>query len=305
MLIIPANTLSEPSGNSEGIFGYGDAGSIVSMSNKISNTGVAASDVTGVGTVRYHLAACEYGGDKGLFGYGLNVTGGVTNFSLTNLVSNSGVIATDTTGVGSARRTLAACGYSADRDKGIFGFGYVSGVVGMTNLVSNTGVVSTDVTAVGTARSNPGATEYGGDKGIFAYGGGPVSIKNLVSNTGVVATDAAGVGTERFYMAACSYDGDKGIFGYGDSAGGITGVTNLVSNTGVVATDVSVVGTARYRPAACEFGQGKAIFGYGNTGPDAYTNLSMTNLVSDAGVVATDTTGVGTDRAGLAACSFN
>jgi hypothetical protein len=36
----------------------------------------------------------------------------------------------------------------------------------------------------------------------------------------------------------------------------------------------------------------KALFGYGSTG----ANVSMTNLVSNTGVVATDTTGVGTAR---------
>lgn len=45
----------------------------------------------------------------------------------------------------------------------------------------------------------------------------------------------------------------------------------------------------------------KAIFGYGFNG-SAMT--SITNLVSNTGVVATDTTGVGTTRMGLAAASY-
>ena len=45
----------------------------------------------------------------------------------------------------------------------------------------------------------------------------------------------------------------------------------------------------------------KAIFGYGTTGA---VNVSMTNLVSNTGVVASDTTGVGTARGGLAAASY-
>ena len=44
----------------------------------------------------------------------------------------------------------------------------------------------------------------------------------------------------------------------------------------------------------------KAIFGYGTNG----TDLSMTNLVSVTGVVATDTTGVGTARRALAAAAY-
>ena len=41
----------------------------------------------------------KYGGDKGIFGYG--TTG--SDYSLSNLVSNVGVVATDTSGVGTAR----------------------------------------------------------------------------------------------------------------------------------------------------------------------------------------------------------
>jgi hypothetical protein len=63
-----------------------------------------ATDVTGVGTAREQLAACAYGGDKGIFGYGTS-----SACFNTNLVSNSGVVATDVTGVGTARRYIAAC----------------------------------------------------------------------------------------------------------------------------------------------------------------------------------------------------
>ena len=40
------------------------------VTNLVSNTGVVGTDVTGVGTARWYLTACEYGGDKGIFGYG-------------------------------------------------------------------------------------------------------------------------------------------------------------------------------------------------------------------------------------------
>jgi hypothetical protein len=69
---------------------------------------------------------------------------------MTNLVSNTGVVSTDVTGVGTGRHTPAAAGYGTD--KAIFGYGGNPGGVSMTNLVSNTGVVSTDVTGVGSAR---------------------------------------------------------------------------------------------------------------------------------------------------------
>jgi len=287
-------------GNQEGIFGFGEAGggANTAVTNLVSNAGVVATDVTGVGTARRYVSGCEYGDDKGIFGFGFTTS----NVSITNLVSNAGVVATDTTGVGTARKGGAACGYGGD--KGIFGFGYSDAYVGMTNLISSSGVVATDVTAVGTARKEPAATQYGYDKGIFGFGttGSVTGVTNLVSNAGVVATDVTGVGTARHLPAACGYGYDKGIFGYGNT-GVATGVTNLVSNAGVVATDVTGVGTARYGLAACQYGGDKGIFGYGYTVTDVLT--AVTNLVSNAGVVATDTTGVGTARWVPGACSFN
>ena len=71
------------------IFGYGNqSGSYQSITNLVSNTGVVAANVTGVGTARAELAAAGYGGDKAIFGYGQSGSGAV---SLTNLVSNTGV----------------------------------------------------------------------------------------------------------------------------------------------------------------------------------------------------------------------
>jgi hypothetical protein len=67
------------------------------------------------------------------------------------------VVATDTSGVGTARPYLAAAGYSTD--KAIFGYG--SSNLSMTNLVSNTGVVATNTTGVGTGRSQLAAASYG------------------------------------------------------------------------------------------------------------------------------------------------
>ena len=74
---------------------------------------------------------------RAIFGFGSAANSDV---SLTNLVSNTGVVATDTAGVGAARSGLAAAGYGGD--KAIFGFGFggnASGFLSMTNLVSNTG----------------------------------------------------------------------------------------------------------------------------------------------------------------------
>ncbi len=68
-------------------------------------------------------------------------------------------MATDVTGVGTARQGLAAAGYGTD--KAIFGYGAgVSGDLSVTNLVSNTGVVGNNVTGVGTARRYLAAAGY-------------------------------------------------------------------------------------------------------------------------------------------------
>ena len=282
-------------GTQRAIFGYGNNGATrYSITNLVSNTGVVASNTTGVGTSRHGPAAAGYGIDKAIFGYGYTTV----SVSMTNLVSNTGVVSTDTTGVGTARQYLAAAGYGTD--KAIFGYGSSN----VTNLVSNTGVVATDTTGVGTSRSALAAAGYGSDKAIFGYGttGTVTAVTNLVSNTGVVATDTTGVGTSRSDLAAAGYGSDKAIFGYGGiSSVNTYSITNLVSNTGVVATDTTGVGTTRLVLAAAGYGSDKAIFGYGQT----TVALSMTNLVSNTGVVATDTAGVGAARNGLAAAGFS
>ena len=243
------------------------------------------------------------GTQKALFGFGFLNGNGMTN--ITNLVSSSGVVASDTTGVGSARRGLAASGYGGD--KAIFGFGFTNSRTSLTNLVSNIGVVASDTTGVGTAKTYPAAAGYGSTgQALFGFGsdGSYTSATNLVSNTGVVATDTTGVGTSRSQLAASGFGGDKAIFGFGNT-NSPTNISNLVSNTGVVASDTTGVGTARHGLAAAGYGGDKALFGYGATvdNPNGY-NSSMTNLVSNTGVVASDTTGVGTTRQRIAASGY-
>lgn len=79
------------------------------MSNLVNTSGTIASDVSGVGTGRHNVAATNYGGNLGLFAYGLS---GGTNQNMSNRVNSSGVVQSDTTGVGTARVLPAACGYS-------------------------------------------------------------------------------------------------------------------------------------------------------------------------------------------------
>lgn len=291
------------------IFGYGYIGSAtgVSMTNLVNNYGGVAKDTTGVGTTRFGLAGAGYGGDKAIFAYGYTYEGSGGYSAVSNLVSNLGVVAGDTTGVGTARYYLAGAGYGGD--KAIVGFGVGFATVGVTNLISNTGVVATDTAAVGTARSRLGACSYGGDKAIFAFGNmSPtlVSIATLVSNVGVVTGETTYAGINgRHLVSAASYGGDKGIFGFSEASisgvNTVTAITNLISNLGVIAADVSGVGTARYSAAAAGYGGDKAIFGFGYSG--SATNI--TNLVSNTGVVTSNVTGVGTSRWVPAAASYS
>ena len=46
--------------NDNGLFGYGQTGSKVSMTNIVANTGVVATDTTGVGTARQTSSACSF-----------------------------------------------------------------------------------------------------------------------------------------------------------------------------------------------------------------------------------------------------
>jgi hypothetical protein len=55
-----------------------------------------------------NLAASGYGADKAIFGHGLTTVGTL----ITNLVSNTGVVATDTAASGTARYFHAAAGFS-------------------------------------------------------------------------------------------------------------------------------------------------------------------------------------------------
>ena len=118
------------------------------------------------------FSAPPHGNPYGVFAFGSNNSSGFINTK--NLVSDTGVLAGDSTGAGTSRAGLAACGYGTD--KGIFAYGsiplppYSSQPVAVSNLLSNTGVIATDTSGVGVARWDPAACTYGTDKGIFAYG---------------------------------------------------------------------------------------------------------------------------------------
>jgi hypothetical protein len=74
---------------------------VTQQSQNVSNRGGYYSSSTSAG---------PSGIQRAIFGYGINF--GAQNVSMTNLVSNTGIIAADTTGVGTTRKGLAAAGYS-------------------------------------------------------------------------------------------------------------------------------------------------------------------------------------------------
>ena len=236
---------------------------------------------------------------RGIFAYGQNDSGRV---SMSNLLSTSGVIASDVTGVGTARNQLSAATFGINR--AIFAYGFTaSAKTSISNLVGTNGVIATDTTGVGTASMTRAAVGYGVGLAIFAFGedSSLSNKRNLVSNTGVVASDATGAGTARPQLAATSYGGDKAVFAFGKDAP--INVSNKMSNIGVIASDTSGVGTARRLLMGVGFGDGKGIFAYGYD--DSTPIVSMSNLVSDSGVVATDVSGVGTARSAGAASVYS
>ena len=217
------------------------------ISNIVNNSGVVQSDVanaSGSVTVKYQSGMTTYGSTgQAMSAFGTNSS--EANISLSNLISSSGVIADDVSGVSGATARTAVAGAPYGGDKGIIAYGYPDPSTNISNKISNTGVVASDTSGVGTARVSPGAAGYGTDKAIFAYGEYTNKV-NLVSNTGVVATDTTASGTARSIGAGASYGGDKALFYGGNTDGsGRINYANLVTNQGAVGSDQSAVGTAR------------------------------------------------------------
>ena len=306
-------TETNPGPTQKAIFAFGEIynpNGVTNVSNLVSSTGVVATDTTGVGTARYGVAGAGYGGDKAIIGFGVEAINQVNQISKYNLVSNAGVMASDTAIVPTLRWSPGAACYG--RDKAIFygGFSYANyqaNYYNTSNRVSNEGVIVAETTGIGTGRTDLAAASFGGDKAIFGFGstGSYTNVTNLVSNLGVVATDTTGVGTARSGIAAAGYGGDKAIFGFGRD-GNTSNKTNLVSNTGVVATDTSVAFVnAKMQLAAAGFGGDKAIFGFGSFSSGLSSVSNVTMLISNTGVCSADVTGVGTSRRRLAAAGYS
>ena len=230
-----------------GIVSPGGNANASRISNLVNNSGVVQSDVansSGSVTTKYQMGATKFGSTgQAIFAFGSNSS--EANIAISNLISNTGVVADDTAAVSGASNITARAGAPYGGDKGIIAYGYVDPSTNISNLISNTGVVSADVSGVGSARVSPAAANYGTDKAIFAFGEYTNKV-NLVNNSGVVASDTTASGTARSIGSGTSYGGTLAIFYGGNTDGsGRLNVSNLVDVNGSVGSDQTGVGTAR------------------------------------------------------------
>ena len=232
---------------------------------------------------------------KGILGFGSLQSGSATG--ITNLISSSGVVASDTSAVGAARIQVQAANYGGD--KAIFMGGYNGGTNnGVSNLVNNSGVVASDVTGVADGTTGTTGVNFGTGLAGFFYGdvGGKTNKKSLVNSSGVVASTVNGVGTARDSPGAAQYSPGYALavyYGGRTSSNQFTTFTNLISNTGVQSSDVSGVGTGKSFQSGAAYGGDKGIMAFGFLNDANTTNI---NLVSNVGVIASDTSGTGTAR---------
>jgi hypothetical protein len=234
---------------------------------------------------------------KGILGFGALANGSATG--ITNLISSSGVVASDTSAVGAARISVAAATYGGD--KAIFMGGYNGGTNnGVSNLVNNSGVVASDVTGVADGTVSTKGVNFGTGLAGFFYGdiSGKTNKKSLVNSSGVVASTVNGVGTARDEPGAAQYSSGYGLavyYGGRSSSSQFTTFTNLISNTGVQSSDVTGVGSGKSFQSGAAYGGDKGIIAFSFLND---SNVNTINLVSNVGVIASDTSGTGTARRG-------
>ena len=254
-------------------FGGFNGATVVNTTNMISANGTIGSDTTSLGTARYCHVGLSYGGDKGMFALGSSGSGGTgyqgtNNLVSSNLVSNTGVVQSDSVGVvqssNSFRVDAAACSYGIDKAVILFGttagYGtYGSNIADMDSkaLVSNTGVIAAYTYTGFTGRVQHCAAGYGADKG-FTFGGGYYSGRysntfNLIDNLGVVGSSQTYVGATSRNSAYAATIGLQGII-FGGQAPGILSSALIVSKTGSITADIATVATGRESGAAASYG---------------------------------------------------
>lgn len=178
----------------------------------------------------------------------------------------------------------------------------------MATAITPDGVLFSDSTTQITAAS------VSAQQGMIAFGRTDpalVTAQNIISSTGVIASDTTNAGTARTGTGATSYGGDKLVFVYGISSisagANVPGntVANYVSNTGVLATDTNIAGNGKQNPYAFRYGTGTAMI-YAGQGHSYWTYVfywDTRNLITDAGVIATDSAISGDGNPGYGGCA--
>jgi hypothetical protein len=162
------------------------------------------------------------------------------------------------------------------------------------NLVNANYVTGTLTTATQPNITSTGTLVNLTVSGNAAFSGANVTLGS-VSNLHITG------GTSGQYL---STDGSGTLSWSTVAGGGGSNISNGNSNVNIPSANgnvnISAVGNANVLVVT---GTGVNIFGYGN--PQSQVLTAVTNLVSNTGVVATDTTGVGTARNGLAAAGYS
>ena len=242
----------------------------------------------------------------------------VAGVATCNLISTTGVIASDTTTAGSNKMSGSGAGYGGD--KGIFGYGAdpVDGLITpTTNLVSNTGVVAAAISYAGFyAVQDTCAANYGIDKAFFqgGFSSWPTNMLSLVTNTGVVASQTNAGGT-LYGHAATGYGTDTAITLFGGYTYTCNSVcpsqeifvtdrqTYKVSNTGVFTYVSATAALPKSFAGAARYGVDKAISVCG-TNDQLTQYYSARNLISNTGVVAAESATLATGKSFVTGVKF-
>lgn len=214
----------------------------------VSNVGVLSADVPGVAGVtgRRLITAADYGVGKAIAFAGL--TAGGINTAITNLISNTGVVAADTPAVAGVTATYDSFGVGYGADLALFACGSNSYSVTRFNYVNNLGVMAADsaVTAGSSiAAFETMAARYGTGTAFFWGGRSGTTMyrtMSLVGNTGAVAAAVTYVSAHTHVFgeaAACGLDIAVLAFGANTYPGTYSGTTNIVSNTGIVSANIT------------------------------------------------------------------
>jgi hypothetical protein len=268
--------------------------------------------------------------DRGIMAFGFKNVNSSTYeaFSTSNIITNQGVIGSDTTNSGATGRFyVGSSGYGGDKGIMTFGSPDISNKLGTNkfNLISNLGVVQNDSTSAVAARTLVKQAEYGGDKAISlgGYDGGPSVTSfngtyNLISNLGVIQSNGTFASGSTVYgiqtRVGVRYGGDKAFFSKPNhpndntypsdntAALSYSYYTNLVSNTGAVANNALITMPFRTNPTSSGYGNDKAIILYGVN--QNGVGWQYGTLISNTGTIVGDSNSLGTGRNGAAGTTY-